>query len=76
GAGKSSLFSCFNLLEHPTDGSIFRADENITKNNSKQLREFRKKVAMIFQLFNLLSSSYVFETIALPLENQGITKSE
>ncbi|AKN85413.1 Hypothetical protein FNO222_0717 [Francisella orientalis] len=27
----------------------FIADENITKKNPKQLREFRKKVSMIFQ---------------------------
>lgn len=76
GAGKSSLLRCLNLLEQPTDGSIFIADENITKKNSKQLREFRKKVAMIFQHFNLLSSRNVFENIALPLEIQGVPKAE
>jgi D-methionine transport system ATP-binding protein len=76
GAGKSSLLRCLNLLEQPTDGSIFIADENITKKNPKQLREFRKKVAMIFQHFNLLSSRNVYENIALPLEIQGISKAE
>ncbi|AJC48792.1 ATP-binding cassette domain-containing protein [Allofrancisella guangzhouensis] len=76
GAGKSSLLRCLNLLEQPSDGSIFIADENITKKNPKQLREFRKKIAMIFQHFNLLSSRNVFENIALPLEIQGIPKSE
>ncbi|WP_150467722.1 methionine ABC transporter ATP-binding protein [Francisella sp. SYW-9] len=76
GAGKSSLLRCLNLLEQPTDGSIFIADENITKKNPKQLREFRKKVAMIFQHFNLLSSRNVYENIALPLEIQGVPKVE
>ncbi|QIV95835.1 D-methionine transport system ATP-binding protein [Allofrancisella inopinata] len=76
GAGKSSLLRCLNLLEQPSDGSIFIAKENITKKTPKQLREFRKKVAMIFQHFNLLSSRNVFENIALPLEIQGIPKSE
>ncbi|QIV94727.1 methionine ABC transporter ATP-binding protein [Allofrancisella frigidaquae] len=76
GAGKSSLLRCLNLLEQPSDGSIFIAEENITKKTPKQLREFRKKVAMIFQHFNLLSSRNVFENIALPLEIQGIPKSE
>lgn len=76
GAGKSSLLRCLNLLEQPTDGSISIADENITKKNPKQLREFRKKVSMIFQHFNLLSSRNVFENIALPLEIQGIPKAE
>ncbi|MED7788273.1 ATP-binding cassette domain-containing protein [Francisella sp. 19X1-34] len=76
GAGKSSLLRCLNLLEQPTDGSIFIADENITKKNPKQLREFRRKVSMIFQHFNLLSSRNVYENIALPLEIQGIPKAE
>ena len=76
GAGKSSLLRCLNLLEEPTDGSIYIADENITKKSPKQLRAFRKKVAMIFQHFNLLSSRTVFENISLPLEIQGVAKSE
>lgn len=76
GAGKSSLLRCLNLLEQPTDGSIFIADENITQKNPKQLRAFRKKVSMIFQHFNLLSSRNVFENIALPLEIQGVPNAE
>ena len=76
GAGKSSLLRCLNLLEEPSDGSIYIADENITKKNPAQLRAFRKKVAMIFQHFNLLSSRTVFENVALPLEIQGASKSE
>ena len=76
GAGKSSLLRCLNLLEQPSDGSIHIAGENITKKTPKQLRDFRKKVAMIFQHFNLLSSRTVFENIALPLEIQGTSKSE
>lgn len=76
GAGKSSLLRCLNLLEEPTDGSIHIAGENITQKNPAQLRAFRKKVAMIFQHFNLLSSRTVFENVALPLEIQGITKAE
>ncbi|GAB4226028.1 MAG: ATP-binding cassette domain-containing protein [Francisella sp.] len=76
GAGKSTLLRCLNLLEQPTDGSIFIADENITKKNAKQLRDFRKKVSMIFQHFNLLSSRTVFDNIALPLEIQKVPKNE
>ena len=76
GAGKSSLLRCLNLLEKPSDGSIHIASENITKKNPKQLRDFRKKIAMIFQNFNLLSSRTVFENVSLPLEIQGTSKSE
>ena len=76
GAGKSSLLRCLNLLEQPSEGSIFIGDEDITKKNPSQLRNFRKKIAMIFQHFNLLSSRNVFENIALPLEIQGVAKLE
>ncbi len=76
GAGKSSLLRCLNLLEEPTDGSIHIADENITKKTPKQLRDFRKKVSMIFQHFNLLSSRTVFENVALPLQIQGVARTE
>ena len=37
---------------------------------------FVKKIAMIFQNFNLLSSRTVFENVSLPLEIQGTSKSE
>ncbi len=75
GAGKSSLLRCLNLLETPTDGSIFVAGDDITKKNAAALRKFRKNIGMIFQHFNLLSSRTVFENIALPLEIQGINKA-
>lgn len=76
GAGKSSLLRCLNLLESPTDGSITISGEDITKKNPKELRTFRKKIGMIFQHFNLLSSRNVFENISLPLEIQGISKDK
>lgn len=74
GAGKSSLLRCLNLLEEPSDGTVFVADEDITKKNPKALRAFRKNLGMIFQHFNLLSSRNVFENVALPLEIQGYSK--
>ena len=74
GAGKSSLLRCLNLLEEPTDGSVFVAGDDITKKNAAALRKFRKNIGMIFQHFNLLSSRTVFENIALPLEIQGQKK--
>jgi D-methionine transport system ATP-binding protein len=74
GAGKSSLIRCINLLEKPTSGTIKIGDLEITQLSAKALRVERRKIGMIFQHFNLLSSKTVFENIALPLKLSDIPK--
>ena len=54
GAGKSTLVRCINMLERPTSGSVIIDNTDICKLSEKQLREERKKIAMIFQGFNLM----------------------
>lgn len=76
GAGKSTLIRTVNLLEKPDYGEVMINGKNFTKLNSKQLATERKKIGMIFQHFNLLSSRTVFENIALPLELDNINKAE
>lgn len=76
GAGKSSLIRCINMLEIPTSGSIKIDGVDITKLNSKGLRNMRKKIGMIFQHFNLLMNSTVYENIAFPLMISGMPKRE
>ena len=72
GAGKSTLVRLINLLERPTGGRILVDDENITGFDAGQLRAFRRKVGMIFQHFNLLSSKTVADNIAFPMRLAGI----
>ena len=72
GAGKSTLVRLINLLEPPTGGNILIDDENITRYNATELRAFRRKVGMIFQHFNLLSSKTVSDNIAFPMKLAGI----
>jgi D-methionine transport system ATP-binding protein len=72
GAGKSTLVRLINLLEPPTAGHILIDDENITRYSSAELRAFRRKVGMIFQHFNLLSSKTVADNIAFPMKLAGI----
>lgn len=74
GAGKSTLVRLLNGLEEPTSGEIIVNNQDITKFSGKQLRNFRKKVGMIFQHFNLLWSRTVLENILLPLEINGVSK--
>ena len=72
GAGKSTLVRLINLLEPATDGDILVDNENITQYSAAELRAFRRKVGMIFQHFNLLSSKTVADNIAFPMKLAGI----
>jgi len=76
GAGKSTLIRCINMLERPTSGSVIVDGEELTTMPERQLRDVRKKIGMIFQHFNLLSSRTVYDNVAFPLELAGKTVSE
>lgn len=68
GAGKSTLIRCINLLERPTSGKVWLDDVELTALGNKKLQEKRRRIGMIFQHFNLLSSATVAENIAFPLK--------
>lgn len=74
GAGKSTLVRCINLLERPTEGNVIIDGNDITKLDAKSLRKERKKIGMIFQQFNLLSSLTVGQNVAFNLKGQGFDK--
>lgn len=68
GAGKSSLIRCMNFLERPTSGTVTINGVNLATLTEAELRQTRRKIGMIFQHFNLLSASTVYENIAMPLQ--------
>ncbi len=89
GAGKSTLVRCINFLETPDDGEIdieffgsikaeggVLSDSNGKKVTDKDLNKLRKGIGMIFQHFNLLDRSTVFDNIAYPLKGTSMTKAE
>ncbi|ELR63606.1 Methionine ABC transporter ATP-binding protein [Photobacterium marinum] len=76
GAGKSTLIRCVNLLEKPTSGHVIVDGIDLTQLSNQELTLARRKIGMIFQHFNLLSSRTVFDNIALPLELAGKGKTE
>ncbi len=75
GAGKSTLIRCVNLLERPDKGKVILDNENLIAQSIENLRRSRKKIGMIFQSFNLLSSCNVFDNVALPLRLDGIAEN-
>ena len=76
GAGKSTLIRMVNYLEIPTQGDVIVNDQNLKDLNTKDLRELRKKIGMIFQHFNLLESKTIFDNIAIPLILNKASKQE
>lgn len=75
GAGKSTLVRLLNGLELPTEGEVNIQGHNVAQMANRELRQFRKKIGMIFQHFNLLWSRTILENIMLPLELAGVPKS-
>ena len=59
GAGKSTLVRCINLLERPDSGEVWVDGRNLMELGQRELRQARKKIGMIFQLFNLFPSRTV-----------------
>lgn len=70
GAGKSTLLRMINALEVPTSGHVEISGRCVDTLTGGELRGLRKKIGMIFQQFNLLSSKTVYENIAIPLRLQ------
>lgn len=76
GAGKSTLIRCLNRLDHPSDGQIFIDGKNILAMNALELRATRRRMAMIFQQFNLLTQKTVAKNVRYPLEIAGVPKKQ
>ena len=75
GAGKSTLIRCVNLLERPSNGQVIVDGIALTTLSNQKLTLARRKIGMIFQHFNLLSSRTVFDNVALPLELANTNKA-
>ena len=76
GAGKSTLLRSINLLERPTSGTVTVDGVELTKLTQGGLQQQRRKIGMIFQHFNLLSSATVFDNIAFPLQLAHTSKEK
>ncbi|PVM92118.1 methionine ABC transporter ATP-binding protein [Caulobacter radicis] len=71
GAGKSTLIRLINGLELPTGGKVIVDGDDVAALDVAGLRALRRRVGMIFQHFNLLSSKTVEQNVAFPLKLAG-----
>jgi putative ABC transport system ATP-binding protein len=68
GSGKSTLMQILGFLDAFTDGSYFFEGVDVNSLSGDKLAKFRQdKAGFIFQAFNLLSKSTVYQNIMLPL---------
>lgn len=76
GSGKSTFLRCLNLLETPTSGQVIFEGVDITR-AGHDLDLHRRKMGMVFQLFNLFPHMTVLDNITLaPIKLRGLTKEE
>ncbi|MCR4842004.1 MAG: amino acid ABC transporter ATP-binding protein [Eubacterium sp.] len=76
GSGKSTLLRCINMLETPTSGSIKFHGTDITEPGVK-VNEYRARVGMVFQNFNLFSNMPVLKNCMIgPTKVLGKSRKE
>lgn len=63
GAGKSTLLRTVNRMHEITSGQILVNDEDISKYKGQKLREYRHKIGMVFQSFNLVNRISVIKNV-------------
>jgi putative ABC transport system ATP-binding protein len=68
GSGKSTLMQILGMLDRPSCGTYLFEGKDITKFSDDELAKIRnKKIGFVFQSFNLLPRTSVYENIELPL---------
>ncbi len=68
GSGKSTLMQVLGLLDRPTGGVYMLAGENVESLSDDELALMRnERIGFVFQSFNLLPRTSVYENVELPL---------
>ena len=77
GGGKSTLLQCTNFLIKPNRGRIWLDGREIIRAKGKELYDYRQKVGMIFQDFNLFDHLTALHNVQIGLvQVKGLSRSE
>jgi len=77
GSGKSTLMHIMCFLDKPTDGQCKFEEKSIDDFSDDELARIRnKKMGFVFQSYNLLSRTNVFDNVKLPLVYSGFSKEK
>lgn len=77
GSGKSTFLQVASMLSHPSDGTIYLRDKDVTKYNEVERARLRnKEIGFIFQQFNLLARTSALDNVALPLVYSNVTAAQ
>lgn len=71
GCGKSTTLRMLGGLEHPTEGSIYLGEEEITTSQA-----YDRNTSMVFQSWALFPHKNVLENVAFGPKMQGVGKGE
>jgi len=63
GAGKSTLIRTVNKMIDITGGKLTVNDIDVSSLKGKELRQFRRKIGMVFQSFNLVNKTSVINNV-------------
>jgi len=77
GSGKSTLMHIIGFLDRPSSGQYLFKDKNILELSEKEMAQVRNQdIGFVFQSFNLLPRTSVFENIRLPLIYSKVSAAE
>lgn len=79
GSGKSTLMQILGFLDRPSGGKYLFENQDVSRFSDNHLAKIRnEKVGFIFQSFNLLPRTSVFQNVELPLfySETNFTKTE
>jgi len=77
GGGKSTLLQCINFLIKPNRGRIWLDGREILRAKGKELYDYRQKVGMIFQDFNLFDHLTALHNVQIGMVRvKGLSRTE
>lgn len=77
GSGKSTMLHLVGGMDHATSGSVTVAGQSLARLSGAELTRFRRQtVGFVFQTFNLVPNLTALENVMLPMEFNGLARTE